>query len=223
MQGRTGTRARSRLAQKLEKLEPKDKLRIAIGTGLVAIVITFATCGGCGRSGSTTGPASPTGASGTAEEKNAAPFDAGSRRDHLMWTRAKEGAPEDIATLAVHEGAIGLVEAADDAELRPTALRAMAYAPGWAHLPFLARVAAGKSDEDAKLALESIVELSVRARTAEDPEDAEELATGCKTLAALAKDTAQARARRVPAIRALRMMPCPPEVREGLPTDVDTK
>lgn len=141
----------------------------------------------------------------------------------MMWARAKEGASEDLATLAVHEGSIGLVEAAEDADLRPTALRAMAQARGWAHLPFLARVSAGKNDEEAKIALESIVDLAARERRAEDPEDLAELAEGCKALAVLAKDTAQARARRVPAIRALRMMPCPPEEKAQLPTDVDTK
>ncbi len=109
-------------------------------------------------------------------------------RDLAMWTAARGGAPEDLASLATHEGAIGLVEAASEDELRSTALRAMGYARGWAQLPYLATAAGGKSDDDARLALESLIELAARPRRSEDVEDAEELREGCEKLGALARD-----------------------------------
>jgi hypothetical protein len=154
--------------------------------------------------------------------RTSVPVDAGpaARRDVAMWTAAREGAPEDLATLATHEGAAGLVEAASEPELRATALRAMGYARGWAHLPFLARTAAGKDDAEARLALESAVDLAARPRTAEDVEDAEELAEGCEQLGALARDAAGEKSRRIEALRALRMLPC---TKQELPSDLDAR
>jgi hypothetical protein len=150
----------------------------------------------------------------------AAPPDAGAAvvRDVAMWTSARQGQIEDLATLATHEGAAGLVEAAAEPELRPTALRAMGFARGWAQLPYLAGTAAGTEDDDARTALQSAVELGARPRRSEDVEDEPELREGCEKLGALARDTAGARERRVLALRALRMIPCP---KQDLPTDLD--
>jgi hypothetical protein len=213
-------RRRTRIAQALAALDPRARRRLAIaGAALLAIVVLFAACGGCGWRAS--GPADRTRMSdGQAAAPKEGTPDAGVLRDPLLWANAKEGEVEDLAELAVHEGAAGLVEAASEPLLRPTAIRAMAYARGWAQLPFLATVASGKSDEEARLALESIVELAARPRLSEDPEDAEELREGCEALGSLARDTARLRARRAAAVRALRMMPCP---EMDLPTDVDAR
>jgi hypothetical protein len=60
------------------------------------------------------------------------------------------------------------------------------------------------------------------ATRAEDPEDAEELRDGCERLTVLATDATRPRPRRVAAVRALRMMPCP-AIDGGLPTDLDAR
>jgi hypothetical protein len=63
-------------------------------------------------------------------------------------------------------------------------------------------------------------ELAARPRRSEDVEDVEELREGCQKLGALARDVAKAKERRIGAIRALRMMPCPTL---ELPGDLDAK
>jgi hypothetical protein len=98
----------------------------------------------------------------------------------------------------------------------------MGYLHGWAQLPYLVKAAAGESGDEAKLAQESILELATRPRSSVDPEDAAELEEGCKGLLVLAKDTAKAKPRRVNAVRALRMLPCPIKPEE-VPSDVDAK
>jgi hypothetical protein len=130
---------------------------------------------------------------------------------------------EDLATLASQEGALGLVEGAGEPALRVTALRAMAFARGWAHLPFLVTTAAGDNEDEARLALASVVELAARPRRSEDPEDADELREGCDKLGALARAVGAQKARRLAALRALRMMPCPAFDGGALPTDLDAK
>lgn len=173
---------------------------------------TLAACSGCSRRPSATNEV-PSAAS-------VAPDAAPPPRDPALWAPAKEGEPEDLAALAVKEGAAGLVEAAGDPSMRPTAIRAMGYARGWAQLPFLAQLAAAPDDGEARMALDAVIELAARPRRSEDPEDAEELKEGCEGLLALAKDDKRPRGRRVSAVRALRMMPCP---RADLPTDLDAK
>jgi hypothetical protein len=215
--------------EQLKSLHPRVQLRLALaGGGALLAVVLFATCGGCGKrppAGGDTTAAHAAGDGGdTPASKAAFVQDGAALRDQRMWGHAKDGEEEDLSTLAAHEGPIGLVEAASDPPLRTTAIKAMAYARGWAQLPFLAKVAGGKDDEEARLALDTTVELAARPRKAEDPEDAEELAEGCEALSALARDAKRPRTRRVSAIRALRMMPCPPPKEgEALPTDVDTK
>jgi hypothetical protein len=137
-----------------------------------------------------------------------------------LWELAKDGEEEDLATLAVHEGSAGLVEGAARADQRMTAIKAMAYARGWAQLPYLATAATAKDDAEAKAALESIVDLAARPRRSEDPEDAAELEEGCAKLVAFAKAADREKPRRIQAIRALRMMPCP---KSELPTDLDAR
>jgi hypothetical protein len=213
----------------LEGLGRRARLRLAIaGGGLLVAIVTFATCGGCGKrspgGGDTTAARASADAEAPPASKAAFAGDAAALRDVLMWRSANGGDVEDLTTLAVHEGAIGLVEAASDPELRLTAIKAMAYARGWAQLPFLTKAASGKNDEEARLALESAVELATRPRRAEDPEDADELREGCDALSRLARDTTRPRPRRVASVRALRMLPCPPPPNgEGLPSDVDAK
>lgn len=210
-------------------LSPLARKRIpVVGCFFLGGLIAFATCGGCGRrnggedtTASGSRPSASTSASATPLALGA--VDASTLRDPLLWKHAIEsGDVEDLAALATHEGAAGLIEAATaDKALRPTAIRAMGYARGWAQLPFLAKTANGKDDEEAKLALEGAIELSSRPRRlSEDNEDTEELKEGCEGLSALAKDSVRPRARRIAAIRALRMMPC--SVKD-LPADLDAK
>jgi hypothetical protein len=213
---------------KLRGIDARVRLRLAIAAGGVLLAIaTLATCGGCGKR--LPAPADTTSAGSGAEDAGGIghallAVDAASLRDLRMWDHAKDGDLEDLATLAAHEGAMGLVEATSDPALRPTAIKAMGHARGWAQLPFLAKTAGGNDDEEARLALDAAIELAVRPRTTEDPEDAPELRDGCDALVALARDTTRPRPRRISAIRSLRMMPCPP-LKEGeeLPSDVDTK
>lgn len=189
-----------------------------IAGGAVAAAVTlFATCGGCDRP-HPNAPGGAGSASASAGETGAAPSVA--LASDRLWELAKDGEEEDLATLAVHEGAAGLVEGAARPEQRLTAIRAMAYARGWSQLPFLANAAIGKDEAEAKAALESVIDLAARPRTSEDPEDAPELAEGCEKLVGLAKAADREKARRVVAVRALRMMPCP---KADLPTDLDAR
>lgn len=220
---------RRRAEERLKTLGSRARFRVAVGGGAVLLAVaTFAACGACGKRIPAGGD--PTGASaqlgGDAASIVAREADAASLRDPLLWEHAREGDAEDLAALAAHEGAIGLVEAAADPALRRTAVRAMGYARGWAQVPYLAKLAGGKDDGDATAALEATVELATRPRRAEDPEDTDELREGCETLVRLGRDDKRERGRRVLAIRALRMLPCPPDGADGgspLPHDVDTK
>jgi len=198
--------------------------RFAGAAGVVAALAcgAWATCSACGKSPGA-GPTSASGASSApVVSRTSLPAEAGvtAVRDLAMWTAAREGAPEDLASLAAHEGAGGLVEAAAEPELRATSLRAMGFARGWAQLPYLAAAAIEPSDDDARLALDSAIELASRPRRAEDAEDADELRAGCETLGTLARDVARPRDRRIGAIRALRMLPCP---KQEIPTELDAK
>jgi hypothetical protein len=191
-------------------------------------LIAFATGNACGKK---PGGVDPVVASGEASagatgesrpSRTMAPADAGPAavRDVAMWTSAREGTTEDLASLATHEGAAGLVEAAAEPELHRTAVRAMAFARGWAQLPYLARTATATDDEEAKMALDAAAELAARPRRSEDVEDEPELREGCEKLGALARDTARARERRVLSMRALRMLPCS---KQDLPADLDAR
>lgn len=210
-----------------KKLDPRARFRVAVGGGAVLLAVaTFAACGACGKRFPPGGDPSAKSAQLTDAGPSAVlAADAASLRDPLLWEHARDGDPEDLAALAAHEGAIGLVEAASEPALRRIAVRAMGYARGWAQVPYLAKLASGKDEGDATAALESTVELAARPRRAEDPEDADELREGCDALGRLGRDEKRERSRRVLAIRALRMLPCPSDGDGGspLPRDVDTK
>ena len=198
-------------------------MRLALVATVACVASVVAACSACGKGGGAGGTDVAAGTSSAPTiSRTSFPPEAGAAmvRDVAMWTSAREGQTEDLASLATHEGAAGLVEAAADPELRKTALRAMGFARGWAQLPYLARTASEPDDEEARLALDSAVELSARRRTAEDVEDATELREGCERLGALARDAERPRERRVLALRALRMMPCP---KQELPADLDAR
>jgi hypothetical protein len=158
-------------------------------------------------------------ATAAGDDAGGEPMDA---REAAQWAAAKEGDPEELTRLADLVGCEGLRERASDAELRPTAIRAMQECRDFSELPWLAQVAGEGSDADARAALDSIVELSARRRRATDPEDADELHAGCGALLALARATDRPRERRVLAIRALRMLSERGCVkRADIPTDLD--
>ena len=191
-----------------------------VGTVVIASTLACAACSSCGKSPGTnpapgTSTAAPVNRTVVLPEAGPAAV-----RDVAMWTSAREGTTEDLASLATHEGAAGLVEAAAEPELRTTALRAMGYARGWAQLPFLTGVATATDDDEARIALASVSELAARPRRSEDVEDIDELREGCEKLGALARDAARNRDRRIAAIRALRMMPCP---KQEIPADFDAR
>jgi hypothetical protein len=205
-------------------MTPRARSVMAATVVATLACVGFAGAWSCGK-GAIVDPNVPAGSSAASAanaKRMAAPAEAGvaAVRDVAMWASAKSGGPEDLASLANHEGATGLVEAAAEPELRVTALRAMGYARGWAQLPFLAITAAAEPEEDARAALESVVELAARPRRSEDVEDEPELREGCEKLGALVREAARPRDRRIPALRALRMMPCP---KQELPTDLDAK
>lgn len=210
----------------LKGLQPKVKLAVA-GATLLFVALVFATCSACrkpsggGDAKAPTSSAATVTASSRAAVKEAA-VNAGVD-EPLLWQHARLGDAENLSILARYEGPVGLEEVAEkDPSLRPIALKAMGYAPGYAQLPYLARAAAGSSDDDALLALDSVLELATRPRTSVDPEDAPELADGCGELLALAKDSGKTKTRRIKSVRALRMLPCPTKPEE-IPSDVDSK
>ena len=202
---------------------PRSRARLLFVLGCGVLVAAASACGACGkREGVDPNLAAQALDAAQMNRVTTAP-DAGvvAERNVAMWTAAREGSTDELASLATHEGAAGLVEAAAEPQLRPTAIRAMAFARGWAQLPYLTKLALGSEDEEAKLVLESIVELAARPRKQDDPEDADELVQGCKDLTGLAKDSAKEKDRRIGALRALRMMPC--SGRADLPADLDAK
>jgi hypothetical protein len=145
-------------------------------------------------------------------------------REAAQWSAAHEGEPEELMRLADLVGCEGLEEGAARLELRSTALQAMQYCRDFSELPFLAQVGFDGSDDDARSALTSAIALAARPRRSVDPEDADELHTGCTTLLSLARGLERPRERRVLAIRALRMLSeygC--VKRADIPADLDAR
>ncbi len=147
-----------------------------------------------------------------------------------LWVRAAQdgGDGDDLARLADREGASGLAARGEtDPAMRAVAVRALAFAPEpgmFEGLPLLAEVAAGKDDGAASAALDSAIDLAARPRRALDPDDAIELTKGCSLLLALVSDSGAARARRVKAIRALRMLADRGAFDAGaIPTELDAR
>ena len=148
----------------------------------------------------------------------------GDPRVEELWTRAKEGEADDLARLADREGSAGLEERAKDPAYRLTALRAVGFVRALDPLPWLADAATNGTDPEADAALASAAQLASEPRRSVDPEDALELRQGCATLLALAKDTKRPRARRVGALRVIRMLDDRGCAKPGdVPTDLDDK
>ncbi len=192
---------------------------------LASLVVLAAHCGKGGAPAAAVASASPDAPAGPAaeptEEDAGAPMD---DRETAAWARAQDGGEDDDARLADLVGCTGLRERAAAARLRPTALRAMAQCRDFSELPWLGEVAAGPNDADALAALDAVVEEAARPRRPTDPEDAEELHDGCGELLALARAVDRPAARRVRAIRALRMLSERGCVkRADIPTDLDPK
>jgi hypothetical protein len=189
----------------------------------------------CGKGATPTSPVASASASGEAhgieggtsataavDDDGGGPMDA---READAWARAGDGGDDDDdIRLADLVGCTGLRERAGDARLRPTAVRAMAYCHDFSELPWLAELGAHGSDGEALEALDAVVEQAARVRRATDPEDADELHTGCASLLILSRATDRPAPRRVRAIRALRMLSDRGCVKRGdIPTDLDAK
>jgi hypothetical protein len=194
------------------------------------IFLCIVVVSACGK-GKPTTAAAPSASSATSEANAAAgaesddgavPMDA---REVAQWAAAKDGDPEELMRLADLETCTGLHErSVQQPEVRPTALAAARYCRDFSELPWLAQVGTEGSDADARAALDAIVDLAARPRRSVDPEDADELHTGCASLLTLARTHDRPRDRRVLAIRALRMLADYGCVkRPDIPTDLDAK
>ena len=197
-----------------------------------ALALAMVVALGCGKSASpsaSTTSASVPSAGATdaapgataADDAGAPPMDA---REAAQWTAAsgKDADPEELARLADLVSCEGLRERGDDPERRATALRAMRYCRDFSELPWLAQVGTSGSDDEARVALDAVVELAARPRRATDPEDADELHVGCGALLELARGAERPKERRVLAIRALRMLAERGCVkRADIPTELD--
>jgi hypothetical protein len=169
------------------------------------------------------GSSDATGASAAADDGALPPMDA---REAAQWAAAsaKDAEPEELARLADLVGCEGLRERGEDPERRGTAIRAMKYCRDFSELPWLAQVAASGTDDDARAALDGVIELAARPRRATDPEDADELHVGCGALLDLARGAERPKERRVLAIRALRMLVDRGCVKKAdIPTELDAR
>lgn len=142
-----------------------------------------------------------------------------------LWTRAKDGDDDELARLAAREGERGLEERAAMPQHRLTALRAMAFAPGFSAFATLGAAAEKGTDDEARAAVTSADAIAARKRAQVDPEDDDEMAAGCAALLTTAKNKTRAREIRVGAVRALRMLVDRPHCAKAadIPADVDAK
>ena len=184
----------------------------------VLVSVSLTACGSCQKNGAEGGDASTTSA-----RVEAGP----TPEEDLLWANAASGDPDDLARLADREGAGELARAGSDtqdAAKKLTAIRALAFADGYAGLPFLASEADGADAARVTAAADSIDALAAHPRRAVDPEDAVEFRAGCNQLLITAKNKAKPRQLRVALVRALRLWQdraCAPA--EEIPTDVDVK
>ncbi len=197
-----------------------------------ALVLAIAVVAGCaihcGKGAATAAPGSPAvataiarGADAAVEDDAGGPMDA---READAWARAQDGGDDDDLRLADLVGCEGLRERAGATPLRRIAVRAMAHCRDFSELPWLADIGAHGADAEAIAALDAIVEQAARVRRATDPEDADELHSGCTELLALSREPGQPVPRRVRAIRALRMLSERGCVkRADIPADLDAK
>jgi hypothetical protein len=210
--------------QKVLLLEPTNKPSDL----LIFLLILFVSACGKGKATTAAAPSASSATSGV-DAGAAAEGDDGAlpmgAREVAQWAAAKEGDPEELMRLADLVTCTGLHErSVQQPELRPTALAAATYCRDFSELPWLAQVGTEGSDAEARAALDAIVDLAARPRRSVDPEDADELHTGCATLLTLARTPDRPRDRRVLAIRALRMLADYGCVkRPDIPTDLDAK
>jgi len=144
-----------------------------------------------------------------------------------LWLRAKDGDDDELSRLAAREVEHGLEERAAMPQHRLTALRAMAFAPAFSALPTLGAAVERGTDEEAQAAAASADVIAARKPAQADIEDETELASGCASLLAAAKDMTRGRPIRIAAVRALRMLAdahgahCVKAV--DIPADVDAR
>lgn len=196
-------------------------------TGLSALWLGLAPAG-CGKrasSNASAAAATPSANSvSTSIGREGGPVGPADAREAEAWERARQGGDEDRMRLEDLVGCERLREAAESPELRTTAVRSMAYCQDFSVLPWLVQVGQSAKGDDGVEALDAIVEQAARPRRAIDPEDADDLAEGCRALLALSRAPEQPRARRVRAIRALRMLADRGCVkRTDIPTELDAK
>lgn len=186
---------------------------------ICALAAFLSACGSCQKGGAADGDASTT----TSARVEAGP----TPEEDLLWAQAADADADDLARLADREGAAELARIGtetQDGARKLLAIRALAYAEGFAGLPFLASMADGEDAERASAAVDSIDRLAAEPRRAVDPEDALEFRAGCNQLLITAKNGQKARAVRVGIVRALREWQdrgCAKP--EEIPTDVDVK
>ncbi len=144
-----------------------------------------------------------------------------------LWTHARAGDDDELSRLAAREGEHGLEERSAMPEHRLTALRAMAFAPGFSALPTLGAAAQHGTDDEARAAVESADAIAARKLAQADIDDEAELSAGCASLLAAAKNKDRSRPVRVGAVRAVRMLAdahgthCVKTV--DIPVDVDAR
>jgi len=189
----------------------------AVAFALVIAAMTAA----CGKREASPSALALSGGENATEEARPEPMEP---READAWAHAKDGDDEDRVRLADLVGCVGLRERAGDPQWRATAIHAMAFCSDFSELPWLVSLGTGGSDPLAIDALQAVVDIAARPRQATDPEDAEELGEGCRALLAFARDAHGPKARRVAAVRALRMLSERGCVKAGdIPTDLDTK
>ena len=142
-----------------------------------------------------------------------------------LWKQAADGGDDELERLASVEGIHGLEDRATAPSFRITALRAMAFAPGFSAFATLGAAAQKGTEQEATAAVESADAIAARKRQQVDPEDDDELGQGCAALLATAKDASRPRPVRIGAVRALRMLSDRPACAKAsdIPTDVDVK
>ena len=188
---------------------------VAVGLGALAALAAVTACSKSSAQGGST-----TSASDGVEEVHAPmePMEA------EAWARAVSGVDEDRMRLADLVGCDSLRERADVPAQRSTAIRAMSFCTDFSQLPWLASIASTGRDDEAADALDSIVDQAARTRRPTDAEDGQELSAGCQSLLELARAPRQPRARRVMAVRALRMLSDRGCVKRAeIPADLDAK
>ncbi len=213
---------------------PNVRRAALVAAGLVLVAGAVSLSCGKGKSHDAVALASSSAASSSSSDPPAASLllgredasEAPDPRETALWAAAtaKDADPEEWMRLVDQLGCERIHERAAEPELRATALQAMQFCPDFSELPFLAQVGTEGVDADARAALGSVAALAARSRRSVDPEDADELHSGCLTLLALARATDRPKERRVLAIRSLRMLAeygC--VKRADLPTDLDAR